>query len=442
MGAALAASRAEETSGSRHTVRRHELDWLRTAAVFGLIPFHTAIIFTTSSYDYVKNAQTSAVMDLLTAFVSIWGISLIFLVAGAAARFALASRSVGQFLNERVLRLLVPFTFGMLLIVPAQIYIGRLSSPTPPSFLAFYGDFMRTLLGVFTLHFPPGPEWIGHLWFIPPLMLFAALALPFAWLLRRPRAMRAVDWLARAWRGYAALALLGLPLALVQYVSSMSGIWFTSSETRFIGNAIGVLAYLLFFLYGYLLYLDERLIGSLRRDAGLLLALGVVSWVVLAYALPGWRSLNVDPALANAVVALVRGYCAWWWVAGILGMAARYLHFTTPAVEYLSRAAYPVYIIHMPILSLIAFWVVRLDMSILPKFLFIIVASLAASLAVYDLLIRRVGVLRLLFGLSAGGSPPHTPRTHLPRSGARPTPRRRVADAGSIWSRRAAQARS
>ena len=442
MGAATATPRAGESRGGRHTTRRHELDWLRTAAVFGLIPFHVAIIFTTSSLDYVKNAQTSAVMDLLTSFVSIWGISLIFLVAGAAARFALASRSVGQYLNERVLRLLVPFTFGMLLIVPAQIYIGRLSSPTPPSFIAFYGDFLGTLLGVFTLHFPPGPEWIGHLWFIPPLMLFAALALPFAWLLRRPEAARVVDWLARGWRGYAALALFGLPLALVQYIASMSGTWFTTTETRFVGNAIGVLAYLLFFLYGYLLYLDERLIGSLRRDAGLTLALGAGAWLALEYGLPGWQGLNANQHLAKAAAALALGYCAWWWVAGILGMAARYLHFTTPTVEYLSRAAYPVYIIHMPILSLIAFWVVRLDMPIAPKFLLIVVASLAASLAAYELLIRRVGVLRLLFGLNAGGSPPGTPRTRLPGMGARPTQRRRAADVRSIWNRRAAQARS
>ena len=73
MSASTVTPRSTTTRGSR-TVRRHELDWLRTAAVFGLIPFHTAIIFTTGSYDYVKNAQTSAFMDLLTSFVSIWGI--------------------------------------------------------------------------------------------------------------------------------------------------------------------------------------------------------------------------------------------------------------------------------------------------------------------------------------------------------------------------------
>jgi len=118
--------------GSASGVRRHELDWLRTAAVFGLIPFHTAIIFTTGSYDYVKNTQSSAVLDALTAFVSLWGIPVLFLVSGGASRYALSARGVARYLNERVMRLLIPFTFGMLLIVPLQIYIGLLSAPTPP----------------------------------------------------------------------------------------------------------------------------------------------------------------------------------------------------------------------------------------------------------------------------------------------------------------------
>src|SRR5579859_2786870 len=96
MSASTVTPRSTTTRGSR-TVRRHELDWLRTAAVFGLIPFHTAIIFTTGSYDYVKNAQTSAVMDLLTSFITIWGIPLLFLVAGGSARFALARRGVRKY---------------------------------------------------------------------------------------------------------------------------------------------------------------------------------------------------------------------------------------------------------------------------------------------------------------------------------------------------------
>lgn len=389
------------------STRRYELDWLRTGAVFGLIPFHTAVIFTTGSYDYVKNAQTSAAMDLLTSFVTIWGIPLLFLVAGGSARFALAARGVRRYLDERVTRLLIPFIFGMLLIVPLQVYIGRLSGPTPaPAYLTFYGDFLRTVALIFTGRFPRGPDWIGHLWFIPPLMLFAALAIPFAWLLRQERARRVVEWLAGGVRGYAPLALFGLPLALVQWLSLEGVAWMATTDTRFASNAIGVAAFLLFFLYGYLLYLDERFLTSVRRDTWVALALGLATWIILAFVAPRLQGPDAAFWRGPVILALLKGYCGWWWVMGILGLAIRYLGFTNWAERYLARAAYPVYIIHMPIVSLIALWVVGIDASIVLKFALIVVASVVASLAIYEGLIRRLSVMRLLFGLRGKESEP------------------------------------
>jgi glucan biosynthesis protein C len=384
------------------SVRRHELDWLRTAAVFGLIPFHTAVVFTTGSYDYVKNPQTSAMMDVLTSFISIWGIPLLFFVAGGSARYALASRGVKRFLDERVARLGIPFIFGMLLIVPLQVYIGRLAAPeSAPPFLAFYGQFLMTLALIFTGQIPRGPEWIGHLWFIPPLMLFAALTIPYARLLRTQRGRATVAWLAGSAREYGALALFGLPLALVQWFALEGVAFMAPTSTQFAANAFGTVAFLIFYLYGYLLYLDERFLASVRRVAWVALALGAASWMALAFIIP-----NLDVAVTGAgwraALALLRGYCGWWFVMGILGLALHYLQFSHPIERYLAHAAYPVYIIHMPILSLIALWVVTLDMSILLKFGLITLASLAVSLVIYEWLIRRVGPLRLLFGLQGG----------------------------------------
>ncbi|HZC05205.1 MAG TPA: acyltransferase family protein [Ktedonobacterales bacterium] len=411
----MTATRAPATARAAKSNRRHELDWLRTAAVFGLIPFHTAVMFTTGSYDYVKNAQTSTVMDTLTTFVSIWGIPLLFLVAGASSRFALASRTTAQFLNERVMRLLIPFVFGLLLIVPLQIYIGQLAA-TPPPLPVFYLGFLMTLLGVLTGHFPAGPEWIGHLWFIPPLMAFSALAPLFPRILRMRWAAKVVDALASRGHGYAALALLGLPLAAVQLLT-LDGIGLIStSDTRVAGNAVGILAFFIFFLYGYLLYADERFVSNVRRDAWPALLLGVAAWLVIVGVIPQWGLFGANTLLSHAIVALVRGYCSWWLVMAILGLAIRHLRFTTPIVDYLSRAAYPVYIIHMPIISFIGLWIVRLDMNIWLKFGVITVLGLAASIAVYDLLVRRNPALRLVFGLRAGGhsSPPPTPTLTTP----------------------------
>ncbi len=415
MSASTVTTRAASPARGSRTSRRHELDWLRMAAVFGLIPFHTAVIFTTGSYDYIKNAQTTTSMDVLTSFVSIWGIPLLFLVAGASARFALASRRTAQYLDERVMRLLIPFIFGLLLIVPLQIYIGRIAAGTAQSPFAFYVSFLQVVLGVLTGNLKAGPEWIGHLWFIPLLMVFAVLALPFARLLRTRGVAHAVDALASRGYGYGVLALFGLPLAAVQLLATEGIGLFPTIDTRFTGNAIGVLAYLIFFLYGYLIYQDGRFVSSVRRDGWLALTLGVVTWLAIVVVIPQWLSLDTLPHAATLLLAVVRGYCSWWWVMGILGLAIRYLTFTTPVVEYLVRASYPVYIIHMPILTFIGMWIVRLDMNIWLKFGIITVLTFAASIAIYDLLIRRVPVLRLLFGLQS-------PRREAKRHAQPPAP--------------------
>lgn len=407
---------AASATPSRATLamRRYELDWLRTGACFGLIPFHTAVIFTAGAFDYVKNAQTSPVMNFLTSFITIWGIPLLFLVAGGSARYALAARGVKRYLNERVARLLVPFLFGMAVIVPFQVYIGRLSGPAPaPPYWVFYGQFLWSLALIFTGNLPRGPDWIGHLWFIPPLMFFAALAVPFAWALRTPRGRALVDWLARGLLGLVPLALLGLPLALVNWLAIEGVRGMVTTDTTFASNAIGVVAYLLFFLYGYLIYLDERFLSHIQRDAWIALALGAVSFLALRFAVPPLGAAFGAAWYGQVTLALMRGYSGWWWVMGILGLAIRFLRFTNSTERYLSRAAYPIYIIHMPILSLIAFWVVRLDTDIAAKFMLIILASIAGSLVVYELLIRRIRALRALFGLNGGAPAPADAPAHV-----------------------------
>lgn len=51
---------------------------------------------------------------------------ILFVLAGAAAWFALGHRSPGDYVVERFKRLLVPFVFGVLVIVPPQAYLVAL----------------------------------------------------------------------------------------------------------------------------------------------------------------------------------------------------------------------------------------------------------------------------------------------------------------------------
>jgi hypothetical protein len=54
-------------------------------------------------------------------------------------------------------------------------------------------------------------------------------------------------------------------------------------------------------------------------------------------------------------------------------------------------------VLHQPVVVAVAFYVVRLRLAPLAKYALICAASVALTLAVYDLLVRRTVVTRALF---------------------------------------------
>jgi len=54
------------------------------------------------------------------------GTPLLFLTSGIGARYAMRTRSAVAFAQERLARLLVPFAFGLVVLVPPMFYIEGL----------------------------------------------------------------------------------------------------------------------------------------------------------------------------------------------------------------------------------------------------------------------------------------------------------------------------
>ena len=105
--------------------RRHDLDWLRVLGVLLLIPFHVALIFVLQPYTimYIRDVVDSPALSVITGFIHMWHMPMLFMIAGAATYFALGVRSAGEYIRERFLRLLVPLVFGLLTFVPLTVYI-------------------------------------------------------------------------------------------------------------------------------------------------------------------------------------------------------------------------------------------------------------------------------------------------------------------------------
>jgi glucan biosynthesis protein C len=98
--------------------------------------------------------------------------------------------------------------------------------------------------------------------------------------------------------------------------------------------------------------------------------------------------------------------CGWSWTAFVLSIGMRFLNFSNRLLQYGQAAIVPFFVVHQPVIIVIAYFVVQWDASLLPKLLVVVLGSFTVSLGLYQLLISRVSLLRATFGMK--GAEPHS----------------------------------
>jgi glucan biosynthesis protein C len=369
------------------TDRQYYIDWLRVGAMFLLIFFHTACIFRINPW-MIKNAVLYPSMNTFTDFLDIWQMPLFFILAGASVWFSLGKRTPGQFINERVLRLLVPLAFGMLVIVPPQVYYQRvLEGDFSGSFLAWYPN---TFHGIYSVTDPSigNLSW-HHLWFLAYLFVFSLILLPafryFRKQTTRPLISRITGFLAKP----GAIYLLTIPLIIINITLRPI---YSMGNKNLINDWANFMFYITIFFYGFWLVMDSRLLQAVRRDRYIMLTVATVSslaaWLISSGVLP----------LPGPVLLAFWAIASFCWLMAIIGIGSLRLNFTNRVLSYASEAVLPVYILHQTLIVVIGFYVIQWNIPDVFKFFFIAFATLFGSLAIYEV-IRRTNVTRFLFGL-------------------------------------------
>jgi glucan biosynthesis protein C len=367
--------------------RRYDIDWLRIAAVLLLIPFHTARVFNVGEQFYAKNDQLSVALQRFIIFVGPWHMSLLFVLAGAASWFALGFRSGGRYAGERFKRLLVPFLFGLVVIIPPQAYVGMLTNTAASR--SWWGQY-----AYFWTHWENPDNYVGwwtpgHLWFILFLLVYALLAVGlFVWL-RRGSGRRVVAWFAAACR-IPGLVIV-LPAAVLLAQQALVPMDDISGQTP--------VGFFLLFVIGFLMVSDDRVTAAVDRHWRWALALGVAAMAVRAALWPGYEDYP-DPGWQDSVVNWLAYQIGLWMViVGLMGLFHRYADRRGGAYTYCTEAAYPFYILHQTVIVLLAYVVVQWGIGIPLKFTLIAMSSFAVTVAVYEIAVRRWRIVRPLFGM-------------------------------------------
>ncbi len=384
--------------------RRYELDWLRVVVVLGLIPYHVAVVFAVGPGDYIQNSQRSLAFDVGATLVAFLGMPLLFVIAGAATWYALGRRKPTTYLKERLRRLAVPLVFGILVLVPVQLYYDRLNGVGySQNYLQFYGQFLVdwvhiTQLGVFGHGF----QYWGHLWFLIYLLAVSIFLLPLLSWLRRGSGAHFAAQVAQIAERPVGLLALGVPLGLVEVVlQGPIGPLPAMDYSNLYSGAAGLVLYAVAFVLGYILVPDATFRRAIVRYRAHLLALGLLLLTVheLALGAPGMPTLSGPLALPT--IRLLRGLITWCLMAAAVGYASRYLSAGSHLLDSVNEACFPIYVLHMPILTIVAFYVVRLEAPVLVKFVMILLLTAVGTFLLYEEVVRRFSVTRFLFGLKS-----------------------------------------
>jgi len=371
--------------------RRYDVDWLRVFATLVVFCFHNARFFDYIGW-HVKNDQLSAAMTVFVGFLSLqWMMPLFFVLAGAGTRFALDFRSAGGYVKERVKRLLVPFIFGLIVLIPPQDYCEQVTQAGyRGTYLHFYPRFFENIDFGFAL------SWFGHghhLWFLGILFCFSVVSLPFFVYLKNERGQRLLSRLAAFCERPGVLFLLAAPIAAIEAGLQTFG---EGGWNRY--------AYLVFFICGYLVFSDSRFQRAVSRQGRMALAVGVPTMLVsLAVCAYFYFNEGVDLGYGYSVAAVLwrvlKGFNAWIWIIAILSFGRKYLNFNNKLLQYAREAVLPFYILHQTVIVVLGFYVVRWHMGVMAKYLVISTGSFVTIMALYDLVVRRTNVTRFLFGM-------------------------------------------
>ena len=390
---------------------------MRAFVVAGLVVFHSAVVFAAGTSWFVTDPRPSAGFTAFLLWGSLWGMPLLFLVSGMGARYAMRTRPAAAFARERLARLGVPFVAGLAVLVPPMFYLERLAQPAVhQSYWRFWLSFVN--LPAIAAGLLPRGSWTSggvsfdpaHLWFLYVLLVLSVGLLPLLAYLRGPRGRALTGRLAgfAGRHGGVVVWAAAIPMMVTEAVFGPdvnTGGWER-------------VTYVFPFLYGFVIACDPRFEAALRRSRWPALAVGcAATGALLAWA----GALSVPDAGLSGVPAgwsALQGLAGWAWIAAITGfagslaarragrppdtpaptLAARRVRWGR-AARYANEAVLPFYLLHEPVIVAAAWLIVRWPAPVPAKYAVLVSVSFAATLGLYEALVRRFRLTRFLSGM-------------------------------------------
>jgi glucan biosynthesis protein C len=345
--------------------RRYDIDWLRVIAIGLLLIYHIVIGFQPwgALIQFIQSDQSLEELWKPMSLINIWRIPFLFFVSGMGVYFALRKRNWQALLLERTKRILLPFVFGILVIVPLHVLL--------------WADYYHQ---DYAFVFNP-----AHLWFLGNIFSYVLFSLPVLyWLFNNQDKLQ--KWLAPTLNHPVKVLLIAVPLIIE--VTLVAPDQYEMYALTWHGYFLGMIS----FLGGFMIMLSGPAFwGVVQKWRWMYLG--------LAFALYLFRLLHYDLVAPGYLMAFETSI----WILAIFGIGKKYLNKSGKALDYLSAAAYPIYIVHMIWIYLCSYFFFPLDMSPWHQLIIVTIWTFGGSFVTYHFLIRPYDFVRPFFGMKTKG---------------------------------------
>lgn len=367
-------------------MRRHDLDWLRVMVFALLIFYHVGMLFVPWAF-HIKNNIVYPWLTYPMMFINQWRLPILFVISGMGTYYALQKRTSKQFAFERIKRLFIPLAFGMLFIIPPQVYIERVYKS---EFIGSYLDFWpcEAFKGIY----PNGNISWHHLWFLPYLLLFSLVLIPILLYLKNRPKNKFITCLNQWVKKPLGLYVFIVPLF---FIEAFLEPYFPETHAL-VGDWFAIINYMFMFFCGFLLInVKDSFWITVENYRKHFLVAGIISFSVMLYIIIHYE----DSYTRHFTEAFLKVVNLWSWVLALFGFSAKHLNKKSKLLSYSNQAVYPFYILHQTVIMVIAHYLVNLEWSLGIKASIMVIGTFGISWFIYEFFIRKWNYVRSLFGL-------------------------------------------
>ena len=348
--------------------RLNYVDNLRWFLIALLILYHVAMAYNTWGEANYIFLEVNKPIASIVSFMSPWFMPLMFLLAGISSYYSLEKRGIKSFILERLIRIGIPFIFGILFINPILSYIADVThNGYSGNYFEHYGVYFTKYTD---LSGYDGGFTLGHFWFLAVLLLISFVSLIFVVIAKNiPEEKKKT--------------------VLIIFAVIASVIAIATFNVDILGERI--ITYLFIYLIGYFAFGKENITAYISKFKWIFFALFLVTNianVVLFIYVGGYETLNT-----------IMNYLSF--VFGVLGLftfAHDHLDFANGFTKKCASLSYVFYICHFPIVVLAQYLFMKLEMNnVLNFFVATLVSYVLTAGLTYG--ISYIPYVRIVFGL-------------------------------------------